>query len=117
VVINDNNDLKTPKAKILDGMLDYMADGDVDYTKDDVEKCGLILEEHLGALAKIEDQASAMDCVKNTVLKLNDLNQNAGEELIETVQREEICEYIITAGAILGFNGPDEDVTEEWREW
>ena len=54
---------------------------------------------------------------KATVLKLNDLNERAGEDLIETDQREDICEYITKADALLGFNTEDEDVTEEWREW
>ena len=55
--------------------------------------------------------------MKATVLKLNKLNEKAGYELIETDQREDICKYIIRAGALLGFNGEDEDVTEEWRDW
>ncbi len=92
-------------------------DEDVDYTEADVEECSKILEAHIDAISKVQDRDSALKCVKTTVSKLNELNEKAGEELIETDQREEICEYIIRAGFLLGINGEDEDVTEEWREW
>jgi hypothetical protein len=36
---------------------------------------------------------------------------------VETDRREDICSILIRAGAVLGFNAEDEDVTEEWREW
>jgi hypothetical protein len=37
--------------------------------------------------------------------------------MIETMEREAICELIILAGAARGFNGAGEDITEPWREW
>ncbi len=114
--IKNNTDLKSLKDSTIDGMLDYM-DDDVEYTKKDVEVCGRILDNHIDALSQAQDRSSAMQCVKDTILKLNELNEKAGEELIETDQREEICEYIIKAGVLLGFNDENEDVTEEWREW
>ena len=114
--IKDNTELISLKDSIIDGMLDYM-DDDVEYTKKDVELCERILDDHINALSKAHDRNSAIQCVKDTVLKLNELNEKAGEELIETDQREEICEYIIKAGALLGFNDENEDTTEEWREW
>jgi hypothetical protein len=113
----DNEDLQSLRDSITGGMLDYMSDADVTFTKEDVDECRRILEEHLECLAKVQDRDSAMVCVKTTVLRLNALNEKAGGELIETDQREGICEYIIKAGALLDFNGEDEDVTEEWREW
>lgn len=115
--IIDNEDLQSLRDSVIEGMLDYMSDAEVSYTKEDVEQCRRILEEHLEALSKVDDRDSAMVCVKVTVLRLNALNEKAGGELFETDQREGICEYIIKAGAILDFNGEDEDVTEEWREW
>jgi hypothetical protein len=115
--IIDNEDLQSLRDSITGGMLDYMSDADVTFTKEDVDECRRILEEHLECLAKVQDRDSAMVCVKTTVLRLNALNEKAGGELIETDQREGICEYIIKAGALLDFNGEDEDVTEEWREW
>lgn len=112
-----NAELKGIKDALIKGMLDYRADGSASYTKADVEECRRLLDRHLVALAGTRDRNSASECVKATVVKLNLLNEKAGYELIETDQREDICKYIIKAGALLGFNGPGEDVTEEWRDW
>ncbi|BAQ64509.1 hypothetical protein [Geminocystis sp. NIES-3709] len=118
MLLKDNQELQLIKNSIIEGMLDYIVNDDNPaYTKADVEEFDRILEEHLLALSKTENKNSAMKCVKMTVIKLNQLNQKAGEELIETDQREGICEYIIKAGVLLGFNNENEDITEEWREW
>jgi hypothetical protein len=98
-------------------MLSYMDSGEASYSEEDIDRCRDILISHAKALELVKDRAGAIDLVKATVLELNKLNQGAGEELIETDQREEICGFIIKAGAIMGFNSEDEDVTEEWREW
>jgi hypothetical protein len=115
--IKGNAELRTLRNALIKGMLDYRADGGASYTKAQVEKCRRLLEEHLDAVSSVRDRNAAKECVKATVLKLNQLNEKAGYELIETDQREDICKYIVRAGALLGFNGEDEDVTEEWRDW
>jgi hypothetical protein len=114
--LTTNEELKSLKLTILKGMIDYI-DEDTEYTEKHVRKCEKILDKHLDKISKLSDRQSAMKCVKKTVLKLNKLNESAGEELIETDQREGICEFIIKAGSLLGFNSEDEDVTEDWREW
>jgi len=81
------------------------------------DKCRDILTSHAQALEHVKDRTSALELVKSTVIRLNKLNEAAGQELIEVDQREEICGFIIKAGAILGFNSEGEDVTKEWREW
>jgi hypothetical protein len=35
---------------------------------------------------------------------------------IETMEREELCEFITEAARIVGLKS-EEDITEEWREW
>jgi hypothetical protein len=57
-----------------------------------------------------------MNHVKDLVLKLNALNDRCQGSLIETDQREDICELIESSltQASIPFEG---DVTEEWREW
>lgn len=69
---------------------------------------------HAWTIEKAADRASALAA---TVLSLNQLNRQAGGSLIETDQREVICQFIITAGAQRSFNGPNEDVSGAWREW
>ena len=98
-------------------MLRYMDHGTASYSEEDIDSCRTILVSHAQALEQTKDRAAALELVKTTVTQLNTLNENAGQDLIETGQREEICGFIIKAGAIMGFNSEDEDVTEEWREW
>jgi hypothetical protein len=104
-------------ARLTEGMLDYMQAGHASYSEKDVEKCREILISHVEQLDTLNDRGQAQELVKATILTLNKLNQSAGEDLIETDQREDICAFIIKAGAIKGFNSENEDVTEEWREW
>ncbi len=53
---------------------------------------------------------------KQAVLNLNALNKECGGRLIETDQREDLCELILVAAKLAGLES-DEDITEEWREW
>jgi hypothetical protein len=50
------------------------------------------------------------------ILDLNGLNEQGEFSLIETDQREALCQLILTAATRAGLD-TDEDVTEEWREW
>ena len=108
--------LAAKMATLLAGMRDFMAP-DVSYDEQHVAECERILNEHATSIDRSRDAAAALVAVRNTVMKLNALNDRCDGALIETDQREQICEFIIQAGAMRGFNRPDEDVTEEWREW
>ena len=57
-----------------------------------------------------------MATVKDTILALNALNETCEHSLIETDQREEICDLIIKAALSVGVGNGD-DITEEWRDW
>ena len=112
----DNPDLKHIRSSLIAGMLEYMSDGDVSYREQDVDSCGKLLDGRLTAIAAAANPDAAAQGVKSTVTKLNVLNEHAGEDLIETDQREQNYEFVMTAGALPGFNGEDDDVTEQWRE-
>lgn len=117
MALRDQSEIQRTLSSLTNGMIDYITPGKTRYTKDHVEKCHQILIAHLNSLDQTQTRTQAMDLVKTTVLQLNTLNREAGHELIETDQREEICAILIKAGALKGFNGEHEDVTEEWREW
>ena len=53
---------------------------------------------------------------KEAVLELNVLNDKCGEGLIETDQREAICQLLLVSAQDAGV-GTDDDITEEWRRW
>jgi hypothetical protein len=103
---------------ILSGMLDFIEDdGDADYGEKDIAECKGYLYEFLKQMSLNNLQEDvALSEVKNLVISLNKLNERCDECLIETDQREEICELIFMAltNASIPFEG---DPTEEWREW
>jgi hypothetical protein len=113
----ENLELIRIRASVLAGMREFLLECDVEYAEEDIISCGLILEDHLASISVADSAEFAFQCVKATVIKLNELNDQVGGDLIETDQREEICKFIISAGALLGFNDQDDDVTEKWRTW
>lgn len=116
---SDTQKLETIKARLIEGMRGYIADGDESYTEEEIKKCDKILQQFLMRLGKLGmsvAEISILDCVKQAVLDLNDLNSSVDGCLIETDQREDLCEYILFAAKRSGLK-QDGDVTEEWREW
>lgn len=104
------NDLKT-------SMMTYMEMSNPSYKKIDVDECIKILKSHVNQISKTKSKSEGMKLVKSTVTKLNKLNEKSGYQLIETGEREIICDIIIRAGQEKGYNKLDEDITEEFREW
>ena len=116
---SDIQKLETIKARLIEGMTDYIADGDDSYTKADIKKCYKILEQFMARLGKLGASATEtaiLDYVKQAVQDLNALNSSVDGCLIETDQREDLCAYILFAAKESGLK-QDGDVTEEWREW
>ena len=118
------------KKTLIDGMISYMGkdendenfdpEFDAGYTQINVDECEQILTDFLSnILATPTDGKNhfIMELVKNTILKLNSLNNKCDDGLIETGQREEICELIDLAVQQAGLDTKGNDITEEWREW
>jgi hypothetical protein len=114
--LKENQEIKRIIEGLEEGMIDYISE-DTSYTKKDVAKCMQILNQYLESIAVTKTKDEGMAVVEKTVLELNELNEACEHELIETGQREDICEIIIIAGNLLGYNDMDDDITEEWREW
>ncbi|MCY0970013.1 hypothetical protein [Chryseobacterium wangxinyae] len=106
------------KISILEkSMLEYMENTKPSYTKIDVEECVKILNSYISEISNSKSKDEGMEIVKTTVEKLNKLNEKCDFELIETSEREQIAEIIIIESNKKGYNKPEEDITEEWREW
>jgi hypothetical protein len=112
-----DDSLRERKTTLLDGMREYMQDGDVSYGETHVRRCETILDAFDAAISGASGRDDALTHVRAAVLQLNALNDECEGELIETDQREMICELINSTTARRGFISADEDVTEEWREW
>lgn len=120
-------EVQSLKDDLLESMASFMRGEDDDdegssgfeagYTQDDIDRCAAIIDHFLIILSKTRGDGDAiMEAVKEAVLELNTLNDNCDGNLIETDQRETLCELIITAAQDAGLD-TDEDITEEWREW
>ena len=112
-----NRELIELRTTLVVDMTEYLEEAGADYGPTEVGECAQILDDHLVALQGAASREAAMGVVETTVRRLNALNARTGGELIETDQREMLAEFIIKAGALMGFNGEHEDVTEQWREW
>lgn len=105
---------------VVDSMLSFMEDWeDCRYSADDVETCKSLIYEYLEALAAMTEPSdeAIMAEVKTLVLALNDLNEKVDYCLIETGEREDICEVIQSSAIDCGLKEYGDDITEEWREW
>lgn len=98
-------------------MIEYMKTSQPSYTEKDVGQCENILLEFIQNIDKTANKTDGMKVVKSTVIKLNELNEKCDFQLIETGEREQIAEIIITTANKKGYNELNEDITEEWREW
>ncbi len=122
--IYSDEPLAVTRKRLHDGMIAYMSDAgkdeklDCGYTHEHVSRCSTILDRYLAALAPSPalQQDTVRAAVKSVVLELNELNDETEGRLIETDQREDLCQIILLAAARAGLDG-EQDHTEEWREW
>ena len=95
-------------------------DGDDLFTDKAIISVESLLNDYLKILADLTTQRKATNIynsVKKVTTGLNKINDK-NEGLIETMEREELCEFI---NAVIRETGleidKDIDLTEEWREW
>lgn len=116
-----DNQILSIKKDLISGMLDYISDTDEEhsYKKVDVEIVDKLIDTFILCLEKIENPTKeiVMGHVKSVVLSLNSLHEISDFSLIETYQRELLCDLIFLAVKNTGIKIPDEDFTEQWREW
>lgn len=95
-----------------------MTDGDDIFNLENIEATIKVLDSYIKNLIKLgvkPKKKEIMKFVKEVVISLNEINDKY-DYFIETMEREELCEYFIEAANIAGLVS-DEDITEEWREW
>lgn len=88
------------------------------FTVDNINETNTVLDSYINNLKNLGDQQNEENilmCVEEVVIKLNELNDKY-DYFIETMEREELCEFIINASHTAGLES-EEDITEEWREW
>ncbi|MBQ7378798.1 MAG: hypothetical protein IJW70_03845 [Clostridia bacterium] len=111
---------KQLQNSVIAPMTEYMQDcADCGFTKKDVEELEFLVMRYLDSLEGLKEPSDQkiLEQVKVLVLALNDLNEKTEYSMIETVEREAICELIQSSAVAYGLRNSDDDVTEEWREW
>lgn len=121
-----NEKLLNIRHRLLDGIIDFMSpddeesdpDFDCGYTQADVNAFLRIIDVYLVRVANIKDadQAEILGTIQDAIEQLNRLNNSCNGSLIETDQREDLCELLLVAGKLAGLE-TDHDVTVQWREW
>ena len=115
--LKDNPSFEKQISLLKKSMIEYMETADPSYSKNDVEECEKILNNYLSDMSNSKSKDEGMKIVKNTVEKLNQLNEKCNFELIETSEREQIVDVIILASSKKGYNRLEDDITENWRKW
>ncbi len=127
---------------ILDSMAEYLGiqddddyyddlfgeeeDDDNDYiddvvcTREDIEKCGVVLEKYIDELtdiAKEPNDEQILKAAEKAVKKLNKLNEACECELLDSTIGDDICDFIHNAALEAGLSDIPDNVCDEWREF
>lgn len=87
------------------------------YTQEDVSAIGEILDEYIDCLISAEGNPDFISkCVRDAVLKINELNESCEGYLVDTWRRERLCAFINSAASTAGLS-QEKDVTLEHRMW
>ncbi|MBU9675158.1 hypothetical protein KQ939_17600 [Planococcus sp. CP5-4] len=94
-----------------------MDDGDDQFTEENLTATETVLSSYMDGLSRLQNpnENLIVQEVKKVVLHLNILNKEY-DFFIETLEREELQEFILGKAQQIGLE-TEEDITEEWREW
>ncbi|MEW8969320.1 hypothetical protein [Mesobacillus jeotgali] len=94
-----------------------MKDGDDMFSEEAIAASEKALQRYVSSLESLNNptEKAILKKVKEVVIEFNRLNDEY-DYFIETLEREELYEFIDGKAREAGLE-PDEDITEEWREW
>lgn len=111
------------KTHLLEGMVEYMEemvdDGDYPgYDQADLDALVELLNQYQARMGAVDhgQTETVMSQIQQLVEDINTLNEDH-DGMIETEQRELLCEFILSVAAERGVGDGSEDLTEEWRDW
>ncbi|MDM5248411.1 MULTISPECIES: hypothetical protein [unclassified Lysinibacillus] len=95
-----------------------------------IHQTEMVLEQYAASIAKLPNQPDSypaiMKSIETAVLALNEINEVGGGGLIETGEREELCDYFDQVLIQRGIDIDDltksqnlgrYELTDDWREW
>jgi hypothetical protein len=104
--------IKTRKP--TDSWRQQLNEGSEFFTDEAIKESDILLDKYISTLQVTKDEATIWRAIEKVVTGFNRLNIEH-HDFIETVEREELAEYIQGAAEAAGLSY-DGDVTEEWRE-
>lgn len=108
------NKIEIPKPTINWG--EQLDEGSEFFTDESIKESDKILDRYVAALNLAKDQSEIWKAIEQVVTAFDQLNVEY-DYFIETMEREDLAEYIQKAAEAAGLFY-DGDVTEEWRmEW
>ncbi len=107
--------LKGQLAQEMESYLEEVGEG-CGYSKTDIGICVAVVDSYLAAVSQVVNSDWIMAEVQKVAIRLNNLNDRCNGGLIETDQRELICEIVNKAAKYAGLDFGKNDPTEEWRE-
>ncbi|ARZ61148.1 MULTISPECIES: hypothetical protein [Bacillus] len=105
------------KSKPTTSWVEYDEDGEF-FTEENISATNKVLDTYINNLQQLGEnptEVEVMQVVKEVVININELNVEH-DHFIETMEREDLYDFIDTAARIAGLES-EEDITEEWREW
>ncbi|HGA0508355.1 TPA: hypothetical protein ACIQMB_000204 [Bacillus pacificus] len=105
------------KTKPTTSWVEYDEDGEF-FTEENISATNKVLDTYINNLQQLGEnptEVEVMQVVKEVVININKLNIEH-DHFIETMEREDLYEFIDAAARIAGLQS-EEDITEEWREW
>lgn len=123
-----NQGITKANEDILYWMLDYIDEGEDDYDergeeppykKADVDEFESIIDNFITTVASSREKSNfqwVKNEVKDLVITLNSFNCRYNQQMIETGQREGICDLIDLVIKEAG-HSVKQDITLEWRDW
>lgn len=94
-----------------------MEEGDDMFSEEAIAASEKALQKYVSSLKSLKTptEKTILKKVKEVVIEFNRLNEEY-DYFIETLEREELYEFIDEKAREAGLE-PEEDITEEWREW
>ncbi|MBT2684530.1 hypothetical protein [Bacillus sp. ISL-37] len=94
-----------------------MEEGDDMFTEEAIAASEKALQRYVSSLKSLKTptEKTILKKVKEVVIEFNRLNEEY-DYYIETLEREELYEFIAEKARQAGLKTED-DITEEWREW
>lgn len=102
---------------IRNSMESHLKDHKLSLSQNDIEECITYLNAYIITILSSKTVDEGHFALKMTVIALNNLNERCENNLIENHAGKQIISLINIASQQMRYSPPDEDLTEEWREW